>query len=266
MDQRITAGIDCGSKTTKCVIVEGNDPIGIGLTSSGFDIKEAINRSLNDALSASNMDRECIERIGVTGAGAGNTEIVDIEINEIRAMGRGAVHFFPGATTVVDVGAEMARTARLSKNGNVEDFAMNEKCAAGAGAFIEAMSRALGVPLEDMGELANQSNNPIPMNAQCVIFAESEVVGQIHANTPVKDICRAIHDAMASRIASMIRRVGPMGTSDDDIVVMGGVALNTGFIEALKRELMVERLRIPRHPLIVPAVGAALIAREEGSD
>ncbi len=140
------------------------------------------------------------------------------------------------------------------------DFAINEKCAAGSGAFIEAMSRALETPLEQMGPLALSSNNSIQMNAQCTIFAESEVVGLIHAKTAKKDISKAIHDAIAGRIVSMIRRIGV----NPDVVIMGGVAYNSGFVGALQRELCLEKVYIPEFPEYAAATGAAAVVAREG--
>jgi benzoyl-CoA reductase subunit D len=183
-----------------------------------------------------------------------------VKVNEVKSMAKAANYFYPNARTVTDVGAEMGRAAKINDKGQVEDFAINEKCAAGAGAFIEAMARALETPVDKMGPLALQSDKSIPMNAQCAIFAESEVVGLIHAKTETKDISKSIHDAMASRIVSMIRRIGV----NKDIVMLGGVSMNPGFVEALRRELDVEKIYIPDDPAFGAAVGAALVAQEEG--
>jgi benzoyl-CoA reductase subunit D len=121
------------------------------------------------------------------------------------------------------------------------------------------MGRALETPLEQMGPLALDSDREIPMNAQCAIFAESEVVGLIHSKTEKKDISKAIHDAMATRIVSMIRRIGV----NEDVVMLGGVAYNPGFVEAMKRQLAVPKLFIPGEPEFGMAVGAAVVAAEE---
>jgi benzoyl-CoA reductase subunit D len=121
------------------------------------------------------------------------------------------------------------------------------------------MGRALEVPLEEMGHLALTSDKVIPMNAQCAIFAESEVVGLIHAKTDIKDISKAIHDAMASRIVSMIRRVGV----NEDVAMLGGVGRNPGFVEAIRRELKLEKVFIPDDPEFGAAVGAAVAASKE---
>jgi benzoyl-CoA reductase subunit D len=159
---------------------------------------------------------------------------------------------------VIDVGAEEARAAKIDEKGAPIDFAINEKCAAGAGVFIEAMARALGVSIEEMGPLCLQSDKEIPINGQCVIFAESEVVGLIHAKTDKADISKAIHDSMANRIVSMIRRIGV----SKDIVMVGGVGYNSGFMAAMKKELKVDAIYIPDEPEYGSAVGAAILAAE----
>jgi len=255
----ITAGIDCGAKNTKTVILNDGKIIGKAKVPTGFDQKEAVKASLQKALEAARIKREEIERIGGTGSGRNSLEAADTKVNDIKAIARAAHYFFPNSRTVSDVGAEEGRAVKMDERGNVVDFAINEKCAAGAGAFMEAMARALEVTLEEMGPLCLQSDKEIPMNAHCAIFAESEVVGLIHAKTAKPDISKAIHDAMASRIVSMIRRVGV----SEDVVLMGGVGRNSGLVEAMKRELNLEKIFVPDEPEYGAAVGAALVAAHE---
>ncbi len=258
----VTAGIDCGAKNTKTIILQDGDIIGKGSVLTGFDQEKAIEVSMAQAVGAAGISREDIEKIGGTGSGSNSIKMADVLINDIKAMGKGAHYFFPNARTVVDVGAEDGRAAKLDEKGNPVDFAINEKCAAGAGAFIEAMARALSVTVEEMGPLALKSEKKIPMNAQCVIFAESEVVGLIHAKTNETDISKAVHDAMAGRIVSMIRQVGV----HEDVVMIGGVARNPGLLELMKKELHVKNLFIPDVPEFGAAVGAAVVAAELGKE
>ncbi len=138
------------------------------------------------------------------------------------------------------------------------DFAINEKCAAGAGAFVEAMSRALEMPLDDFAKASLESTEAIPMNAQCTVFAESEVVSLIHANTRPADIARAVHDAMASRVSAMVRRVGV----EDPVMLAGGAALNVGFVKSLSEALGGVEITVLEHAPYLGAEGAALIAWE----
>jgi benzoyl-CoA reductase subunit D len=255
----ITAGIDCGAKNTKTIIMEDGQIIGKGSVLTGFDQEKAVNDSLDMAIEDAGNAKDDIEKIGATGSGKASIKMADVDVNDIKAMSKAANYFFPNSRTVADVGADEGRAIKIDEKGNVMDFAINEKCAAGAGAFIEAMGRALETPLEEMGPLALKSQKEIPMNAQCVIFAESEVVGLIHAKTAKQDISKAIHDAMASRIVSMIRRVGV----NEDVVMLGGVAYNPAFVEAMKRELKVEKLYIPDVPEFGAAVGAAVVVAEK---
>jgi len=255
----ITAGIDCGAKNTKTVILKDGEIIGNGKVLTGFDLDKAVEESLNLSIRAAGIGRDDIQRIGGTGSGKKTVKFADDDVDDIRAMSRGAIFFFPDARTVVDVGAEEGRAAKIDEKGNPVDFEINEKCAAGAGAFIEAMSRALGVTIEEMGPLALQSDKKIPMNAQCVVFAESEVVGLIHAKTAKQDISKAIHDAMAGRIMSLVRRIG----INQDVAMVGGVGYNPGIRAALLRELKVGNLYVPADPEFGSAVGAAVVAAEK---
>jgi len=255
----LTAGIDCGARTTKSIILKDGKIIGMGAVPTGSDQETAVKASLETALEAAGVTRDELQKIGVTGSGKKTVKSADMEVNDIQAMAKGAIYFYPDARTVMDVGAEEGRAARVDDEGNVVDFAINERCAAGAGTYIEAMARALNVGLEEMGELALKSGKRIPMNAQCVIFAESEVVGLIHAKTDKSDISRAIHDAIGGRIVSMIRKVGV----NEDVAMLGGTARNPGLVDALKRELRMEHLCIPGAPEFGAAVGAAVMAAEE---
>ena len=259
----ITAGIDCGAKTTKVVVLKDGKIIGKAKGITGFDQKRAIMEAWDLALKEAKVSAGDVKHICGAGSGKNAVKFVFPDtgdlVNDIKAMGKGANFFFPTARTVADVGAEEGRAAKLDEKGNTLDFAVNEKCAAGAGSFIEAMGRALETPLERMGSLALDSDREIPMNAQCAIFAESEVVGLIHGKTEKKDISKAIHDAMATRIVSMIRRIGV----NEDVVMLGGVAYNPGFVEAMKRQLAVPKLLIPEEPEFGMAVGAAVVAAEE---
>jgi Activator of 2-hydroxyglutaryl-CoA dehydratase (HSP70-class ATPase domain) len=146
---------------------------------------------------------------------------------------------------------------KLDPTGRVVDFVTNDKCAAGVGAFVEAMARALEVDLEEMGPLSLASSATVTMNAQCVVFAESEVVSMVHARTPKPDMAKAIHDAIADRIAAMARQVG----IEDRVVLIGGLGKNIGFLSSLSRSIGME-VTVPDGPEFVGAVGAALLAGE----
>ncbi|MBI4835603.1 MAG: CoA activase [Planctomycetes bacterium] len=259
----ITAGVDMGAKTIKIVILKDKKIIGKSMILGGFDQRASAEKAFAEALAAAKISRNDIERITVTGIGKKEVYMhppisADQEVTEVTADSRGAVTLFPSARTVVDVGAEEGRGIKCDATGKVIDFAVNEKCAAGAGSFTEAMARALEVKTEEIGNLSMQSQQAVAMNAQCAVFAESEVVSLVHAKTPKADIARAVHDAIASRITSMVRRIG----IEKDVVLIGGVSRNKGFVESLKKSLEVENLLIPEEPEYVGALGAAVMAAE----
>jgi benzoyl-CoA reductase subunit D len=254
----ITAGIDCGANTTKAAILKQGAVIGRGMVPTGFDQDRAVRDALAIAAARAGISRDDIRRICGTGSGKNAVRTAGGCVSDIKAIARGAFHFFPRARTVADAGAEEVRAVRLDADGRPVDFATNEKCAAGAGAFIEAMARALEVGIEEMGALCLQSDRQITLNAQCAIFAESEVVGLIHSRVARPDISKAIHDAIAARVVSMIRRIGVK----EDVVLLGGLARNPGFTASMARQLKVNRLYIPPDPEFGAAVGAAIAAAE----
>lgn len=225
---------------------------------SGFEQKLAAIKAYEKAVSEAGITKADVSYVMATGAGKGEVDFAGGTITEVGADARGAVYFFPSGRVIIDVGAEEGRAIRCDDRGKVVDFAINEKCAAGAGSFTEAMARALEVPLEEMGPLALKSSKNIPMNAQCAVFAESEVVSLIHSKVSREDIAKAVHDAIASRIISMARRVGV----EKDLVMTGGVGRNVGFVKALEDGLEMPVL-VPDDPEFVSAVGAALAAAEE---
>lgn len=253
----ITAGIDMGAKTIKVVILNDGQVASKSILLGGLDTRQAAEKAFDEALKRAKLSFDEIEHITATGAGRRGAPLARDEVTEVGGDAKGATFLFPAARTVIDVGAEEGRGIRCDSNGKVVDFVINEKCAAGAGAFIEAMARALELKLEEMGELSLQSTKAVPMNAQCVVFAESEVVSLVHAKTPKADIVRAVHDAIASRIISMVRRAGV----EKEVLLIGGMAKNIGFVDSLQRGLEMD-LVVPEEPEFVGALGAALIAAE----
>ncbi|AGL00927.1 acyl-CoA dehydratase activase [Desulfoscipio gibsoniae] len=254
----ITAGIDAGNKFTKTIIMKDGKIIARGLVYSGFDLKKSAQDALAQALNEAGLALEDIQFSVATGAGKLDVGSADGTISDVSAAVKGATYFCPGARTIVDVGAEGGKAIKANDRAKVIDFAINDKCAAGAGSFVESMARALEIPVEQFGELSLQSDKAVPMNAQCVVFAETEVVSLIHANVPKMDIAKAVNDAIAGRNVSMVRRVG----MTKELVLVGGMARNVGYVRAMEEGLEVKAL-IPEYPEFVSAVGAAVAAQEK---
>jgi benzoyl-CoA reductase subunit D len=175
----LVAGIDAGAKNVHVVLIGDGEVVALAAVPSGFDHEESAGRGLATACGLAGVELSAVARIAATGSGRKALAFAADQPTEIAAGGRGASALYPGARTVVDVGADEARAIRLGPAGNVVDFAINEKCAAGAGAFVEAMSRALEMPLDAFAKASLNSTEVIPMNAQCTVFAESEVVSLI---------------------------------------------------------------------------------------
>ncbi len=254
----ITAGIDLGAKAIKALVLADGAVVGRALAVCGVDAAGVAAQALQAALQEAAVTRGQLRALVATGAARQHAPGADRAVTDVSCVARGALAACPGARTVVDVGAEEGRAIRLGPDGRVADFAINDKCAAGSGAFTEAMARALEVALDDLGPLSLQSTRRIPMNAQCAVFAESEVVSMIHANVCKPDIARAVHDAIADRVGAMVRRVG----LQPPLALVGGLAHNVGFADALRRNLELDALQVPQAPEFVGALGAALIAAD----
>jgi len=255
----ITAGVDVGAKYAKVVILKDGQVIARAKALVGFDLLKSATDVFETALKNAALSRDDIQRVVATGMGR-NTVVqkppinADEAVSEVVSAAAGAHFIVPTTKTVIDVGAEEGRGIKV-EGGKVKDFVINERCAAGAGTFIETMARALEIQVEEMGPMALKSVNTIAMNAQCCVFAESEVVSLIHSKISKEDISKAIHDAIAGRISSMVLRVGV----EKDVVLIGGVALDPGFKSPLERELKASII-VPEYPEYVSALGAAVVA------
>jgi benzoyl-CoA reductase subunit D len=251
----ITVGMDLGTQRVKAVVLKDGAVVGRGQAFSGFDPTKAAEDATNQALTAANLKLSDVQHFSATGSAMEMAPYKSSTASMMGADAKAGVYLIPKARTIIDVGAEEARAVKCDEKGVMTDFVVNERCAAGAGAFIEAMARALEVKLEDMGPLAVTAERASPINASCVIFGESDVVSLIHRQEPKSEIARAVFDAMADRVSSMIHRLGV----NPEVVLVGGVAKDEGFIASLNRKLGLT-VQIPEYPDYVGALGAALIA------
>jgi benzoyl-CoA reductase subunit D len=251
----ITAGLDLGTQTVKAVILKDREVVSRGKAFSGFDPTKAAEEALGEALKKAKLALSDLEHVTATGSGMEMAPCANSTISMMGADAKAGVSLFPNARTILDVGAEEARAVKCDDKGIMVDFVVNERCAAGAGAFIEAMARALEVKLEEMGPLALKAERASPINASCVIFGESDVVTLIHRQESKPEIARAVFDAMADRVSSMLFRLGVI----PDVVLVGGVAKDLGFVASLNRKLGLDVL-IPEYPEFAGALGAAIIA------
>jgi benzoyl-CoA reductase subunit D len=254
----IAAGIDVGAKTTKAILMDGDAILGRGAVPTGFDQDQAACQALGVARQEAALEESSIKKVFFTGLAGRSFASAAGHISSVRAAARGTIHLLPEARTIIDVGAEQSYSLSCDAHGAVLDFALNERCAAGSGAFLEAMSHALEVTLQELDALAGKASGKVRITAQCTIFAESEVVSLIHSQTPKPDIAGAIIDSIASRVAATVRGMG----STPLVVLIGGLARCAAFRTGLQSSLEMD-VQIPENPEFACALGAALIAMEE---
>lgn len=248
----IVAGIDVGGKNVHIVVKKDGQILGKITGPTGIKKAMAVEQLYDEVLKKAGLNRNDIERVVATGSAAKRVAFANAAIPDIAADARGVIKLIPTARTVIDVGAEEGRLIKVSPDGKVLDFAINEKCAAGTGTFVEAMCRALEVSVDEMSKITLQSNQTLSINAQCAVFGESEVVSLIHQKTPKPDIARAVMNAIAGRIASVARIVG----LEKDVVMVGGMAKNEGFLDSFKKNIEMDVL-VPEDPDYMGALGAA---------
>jgi benzoyl-CoA reductase subunit D len=251
----IAVGMDLGTQRVKVVILKDGTVLSRGQTFSGFDPTKAAEQAVEEALKTAKLKLSDVDYFAATGSAMNMAPYANSTISMMGADAKAGVYLFPKARTIIDVGAEEARAVKCDEKGIMVDFVVNERCAAGAGAFIEAMARALEVKLEEMGPLALKAERASPINASCVIFGESDVVSLIHRQESKPEIARAVFDAMADRISSMVHRLG----INPEVVLIGGVAKDEGFVASLNRKLGVN-VSIPAYPDYAGALGTALTA------
>jgi (R)-2-hydroxyacyl-CoA dehydratese activating ATPase len=223
---------------------------------TGADGKVAGEKAYRSALMKAGLSVDDVASCVATGYGRTSAEYANKTVTEITCHARGAFHLFPRTGTIIDIGGQDSKVIRLAPTGKVLDFAMNDKCAAGTGRFLEVMARALEVTLEDMGPLSLASTREISVSSMCTVFAESEVVSLVARSVSRQDIINGIHAAIVSRISGMMDRVKP----EAELTMTGGVAKNAGIVVQIKRKYHQE-INIPEEPQITGALGAALIAR-----
>jgi predicted CoA-substrate-specific enzyme activase len=250
------AGVDVGSTQTKAVIIsEQRVIIGRALTDTGANVIRAAESSFQEALRNGDVREEEVEYVVGTGYGRYKVTFGNTQVTEISCHGRGAVHMFPKTRTVLDMGGQDTKAIRVSTGGEILDFCMNDKCAAGTGRFLGAASSALDIPLNDLGPTALQGERPVKISTTCTVFAESEVLSWLGKGKKIEDILLGVHQSIASRSVGLLRRVG----IEEDVTFTGGVARNVAMIGALSQRLGLSvNVSVESH--FMGALGAALFA------
>jgi (R)-2-hydroxyacyl-CoA dehydratese activating ATPase len=253
-------GIDIGSTTTKGVLLDSNARL---IAAKIIRTKPVHSTSLdivyNALLEDAGEDVSIMYCIG-TGYGRDNISCSDKVVTEISCHAKGAHYYFPAAKTVIDIGGQDAKIIRLSDTGNIIDFVLNEKCAAGTGRFLELAGRILKIPVTEFGIIANTDHKPSRISSTCAVFAQSEVISKISEGETVESVIKGLHQSVVSRVLGMGRRIG----IELPVVLTGGVASNQGIWHELARQLesSEDQVLIHKDSQIMGALGAALLAQE----
>ncbi len=250
------AGVDVGSTQTKAVIIDENRKIvSRSLIDTGANVIHAAQHAYDLALDNAGQREVEVEYIIGTGYGRYRVTFGNAQVTEISCHGRGAVHLFPGTRTVVDMGGQDTKAIKVNDTGEIVDFCMNDKCAAGTGRFLGAAAAALDIPLNDLGDTALRYTKPVRISTTCTVFAESEVLSWLGKGKKIEDILWGVHQSIASRSAGLLRRVG----IEDQVTFTGGVTRNVAMVRAIEERLET-KLNISEDSHYMGAVGAALFA------
>src|SRR5512145_3158168 len=254
----VVAGIDLGSGTTKCVLVDGDRTVrGRGLVRTKADFGKVAREALAAALADAGTSAEAVAYTATTGLGRYAIPFRDIQITDLTCGARGAAAVFPSTRFVLDIGAQCSRAIKLRDGGKVKEFHMNEKCAAGSGGFLERAAKYLEVGLADIGLLSLGAGRPQPISSVCAVLAESEIINHVSEGVGVENILRGIHDSLADRALTLLKRVG----LDGPVTFIGGVARQEGMVHALRDKLGIP-VHVPEAPEFAAALGAALLGRQ----
>ena len=249
------AGIDMGAKSAKVIIVDDQRGVrGKSVVRTRPDFAAVAKEALGTALDHAGLKETDLGYIATTGFGRYNVPFRDIQITDITCVGRGAVHLFPKTRSILDIGAQSTRAIRVSETGRVREFRTNDKCAAGAGGFIERAAKYLEIQIEQVGELSLHSDQPQTISSVCAVLAESEIINHVSNGQTVENILFGVHKSLASRALALMKRAG----LEDEVTFVGGVARQRGMVKALE-ETLGKKVNVHEEPEMVGALGAALL-------
>jgi predicted CoA-substrate-specific enzyme activase len=254
----ITVGIDIGSITTKAAILKNGNLILEQIIPTGYNAEKAALNIFGKILSDMNLDASQINAVVTTGYGRKSASFADRTVTEIMCHAAGAHFINPNVRSVIDIGGQDSKAIVMDESGSVKDFAMNDKCAAGTGRFLEVMARAMEINLNDFGNFSLQAENPAKISSLCTVFAESEVISLISSGEKRENIIAGIHQSISSRVMAMARRIGIAAP----VMMTGGVAKNIGVVKAIE-EKSGKKIEISQKAQVAGAIGAAIVAARQ---
>ena len=253
----VTCGMDIGSRTVKALLFDSESDriIGYRIDDAGVRPVQQANSLYRTLLRDTALKSKDVRRTVSTGYGRKAFHGAQKAVTEITCHARGTIFLFPRARFIIDIGGQDSKAIALDKKGHVQDFAMNDRCAAGTGRFLEMTAAILKIPMDAMVRLALQAKKSADINSMCAVFAESEIVGLLSKGRTREEIVRGVMESLSKRVAAMAGRLGVNGQA----VFSGGVAKNAAMVKLLERDLGTS-LIVPEEPRITGALGAALIA------
>lgn len=248
-------GMDIGSRTTKTVLMDEERRIlGRSRIRTRPNFEALAEEAVNEVLGAVGARREDVTYVATTGFGRYNVAFRDLQVTDITAVARGAAYLFPGTRTVLDVGAQNTRAIRIREGGRVQEFRSNDKCAAGAGGFIERAAKYLEISLDQVGPLSLMADDPLTISSVCAVLAESEIINHVSAGHKVENIVRGVHDSLAGRALALLKRV----KLEPEVTLVGGCSKQEGMVVALSNALNLP-VNVSEDSDLAGAIGAALL-------
>ena len=254
----ITAGIDIGSTYAKAVILaDGNQIMGKALATTGFRMQEIARKVYDRALADAEVEEQDVSYVIATGAGRHQVDFKDLHVTDLTAGARGACHLFPGTRTILDVGGQTMKASRVDATAKVESFRLNDKCAAGTGAFLEKTARYMGYDTNEISVLMTTSKDPVPISGVCAVFAESEVINHLSLGTPPADIMQGAIESLTGRSVQLMKRV----RAEPEFTLVGGI-LRFQTMSSSVSDLLDAEVNVPEGEMVqyVSALGCAILA------
>jgi predicted CoA-substrate-specific enzyme activase len=255
-----TVGIDVGSTYTKALILNQEHQItGCAMVPTGFKLPQAAERAYRSALAQAELNEKDVVYVVATGFGRHQVPLSDIHVTDLTASARGAMYLFPRTRTILDVGGQTMKASRLDGNAKVKSFRLNDKCAAGTGAFLEKTARYMGFNTEEIGPLVATSKAPVPISGVCAVFAESEVINHLSEGRAPADIMHGAIVSLVDRAVQLMRRV----RMEPEITVIGGIMRFTTMVQVVRNHLQTT-VNVPADHLVqfIPALGAAILGQQ----
>jgi len=253
----IVAGIDIGSRAAKAVVLKDDSIVSSVIRDTGPESVKTSRMVMEEVLKGTGLSLDDIRYTVATGYGRVLVPFANENISEISCHAKGINWYFPSVRTILDMGGQDCKAINCDDKGHVTNFVMNDKCAGGTGRFLEMIAEVLNVPLEEIGDLSLKSDNPIPFNTVCAVFAKSDAISYLRKGAAKSDILAGLHEAIATRSLNLLKRI----SIEKDFSITGGISKNRGMVKKLRDKVGLEPL-LCDDPQLAGALGAALFARE----